>query len=121
MTELIRLHVRPMYHESDLLVELIDDHRSQGFPNIRIILQEALQSVQEKHPDGLDDPSIAQLHDRYFSYWRYEGGCYEIDDDIWSLFVTAPTNNGAVIADIERALLSTGKFIKEEVDFAKYK
>ncbi|MGK4872724.1 hypothetical protein, partial [Salmonella enterica] len=74
-----------------------------------------------RHPENLDDPEVALLQDRYFGYWKYAGGRCEIDDDIWGLFVSAPVDNRAVIADVERALLASGKFVKEEVDLGLYK
>ena len=58
--------------------------------------------------------------DRYFSYWTYARGNYEIDDDIWGLFVTATLDNARVVADVENALLSTEKFVKEDVDFSRF-
>jgi len=115
MTNLIRFRVRPVFHGSDLLVEVLDDHRAADFPNVATILQDTLHSVQVPHPDGLDEPVVALSQDRYFSYWTYARGSYEIDDDIWGLFVTA-----SIVADIETALLSTGKFVKEEVDFSEF-
>ncbi|AOK59521.1 hypothetical protein [Burkholderia ubonensis] len=120
MTNLIRFRVRPVYHGSDLLVEVLEDHRADHFPNVAAILQDALHSVRVPHPDGLDEPRIALFQDRYFSYWTYARGHYEIDDDIWGLFVTASINNLSIVADIARALLLTGKFVKEEVDFGKF-
>ncbi|MET3823623.1 hypothetical protein ACVK00_006558 [Burkholderia sp. PvR073] len=120
MTKLIRFRVRPAYHSSDLLVEILEDHRTVDFPNVAAILQDALHSVPVPHPDGLDDPRIALSQDRYFSYWKYARGYYEIDDDIWGLFVTASINNSSIVADIERTLLLTGKLVKEEVDFGKF-
>jgi hypothetical protein len=121
MTKLIRFRVRPVYHGSDLLVEILEDHRTVDFPNVAAILQGALHSVQVPHPDGLDDPGIALSQDHYFSYWKYARGYYEIDDDIWGLFVTASIDNASIVADVERALLLTGKFVKEEADFGKFK
>ncbi|OJA43947.1 hypothetical protein [Burkholderia ubonensis] len=120
MTNLIRFRVWPVYHGSDLLVEVLEDHRTDHFPNVAAILQDALHSVQVPHPDGLDEPRVALFQDRYFSYWTYARGHYEIEDDIWGLFVTASINNLSIVADIEQALLLTGKFVKEEVDFGKF-
>lgn len=120
MTDLIRFQVRPVYHGSELLVEILEDHRAAGFPNVAAILKSALHPVQVPHPDGLDNPRVAWSQDRYFSYWTYARGDYEIDDDIWGLFVTASVNNSPIVADIERALLLTGKFVKEDVDFGKF-
>lgn len=116
----IRFRVRPVFHGSDLLVEVLDDHRAVDCPNVAAILQDALHSVQVPHPDGLDEPEVAWSQDRYFSYWTYARGSYEIDDDIWALFVTATIDNARIVADIESALLSTGRFVKEAVDFSQF-
>ncbi|WP_174954428.1 hypothetical protein [Burkholderia lata] len=121
MTNLIRFRVRPVFHGSDHLVEVLDDHRAMNFPNVAAVLQDALNSVQVPHPDGLDEPVVALSQDRYFSYWTYARGSYEIDDDIWGLFVTASIDNASIVADIEKALLLTGKFVKEEVDFSEFR
>jgi hypothetical protein len=120
MTNLIRFRVRPVFHGSDLLVEVLEDHRAVGFPDVAVILQDALRSVRVPHPDGLDEPAVALSQDRYFSYWTYARGSYEMDDDIWGLFVTAPIDNVPIVADIESALLATGKFVKDEVDFSEF-
>ncbi|VWC37300.1 hypothetical protein [Burkholderia lata] len=120
MTNLIRFRVRPVFHGSDLLVEVLDDHRVADFPNVAAILQDTLHSVRAPHPDGLDGSMVALSQDRYFSYWTYARGSYEIDDDIWGLFVTASINNASIVADIETALLLTGKFVKEDADFSKF-
>ncbi|OXI96358.1 MULTISPECIES: hypothetical protein [Burkholderia] len=120
MTNLIRFRVRPVFHGSDLLVEVLDDHRTADFPDVAAILQDALHSVQVSHPDGLDEPEVALSQDRYFSYWAYSRGNYEIDDDIWGLFVTATFDNARVVADVESALLSTRKFVKEDVHFSRF-
>lgn len=96
------------------------DHRSEGFPNVGAILQDALQASKVPHPEKLDDPEIACAQERYISFWTYAGGTYEIDDDIWGLFVSANKNNVAVIADVERALSSTGRFVKELVSFQQF-
>lgn len=58
--------------------------------------------------------------DRFISLWEYHNGEYELDDDVWDFFILAPNNNTQVIADIERVLLASGQFMKEEVDFGKY-
>jgi hypothetical protein len=121
MLDQVRFLVRPVYHGDELLIEVLGDHRSQGFPSVAEILREALLAVREPHPDNLDDPRIAMAQDRFFSYWAYPGGHYEIDDDTWGLFVLAKAGNGGVIADLEQALLGSGKFVKENVDFAQFK
>lgn len=121
MDKPIRFYVRPVFHGTDLLVEIVDDHRVDGFPDIAAMLRDGLGAERVAHPEGMDRIDIALLQDRYFSYWTYPGGEYEIDDDIWGLFVTAPADNAAVIADVERVLLSTGRFARMAVDFAKYR
>ncbi len=109
----IRFRVRPVYHGSELLIEVLGDHRAEGFPNVASILRDTLHATKEPHPDKLDDPQVALAQDRYFSFWAYPGGSYEIDDDIWGLFISAKEHNEAVIADVERALLSTGQFVSK--------
>ncbi|WP_423394376.1 hypothetical protein [Burkholderia sp. LMG 21824] len=120
MTNLIRFRIRPVFHGSNLLVEILDDHRAADFPDVAAILRDALHAVRVPHPHGLDEPAVTLSHDQFFSYWTYARGAYEIDEDLWGLFVTATRDNVSIIADIERALLSTGKFVKEDVDFGKF-
>jgi hypothetical protein len=117
----IRFRVRPIYHGREFLVEVMGDHRVDGFPNVAAILQDVLGASKIPHPEKLDDPKVAVMHDRYFSYWIYAGGSYEIDNDTWGMFVWAKENNETVIADIERGLISTGRFAKETVDFEQYR
>jgi hypothetical protein len=73
------------------------------------------------HPDNLDDPQVALAQDRYFCFWAYPGGKYEIDDDICGLFISTKENNEDVTAEVERVLLSTGQFVKEFVDFEQFR
>lgn len=119
MRKFERIRVRPGYHSKDLLIEFCGDHRSEGFPNVSEILRKALCSEQVKHPN-FDEVKIAMSQDRYFSYWAYANGTYEIDDDIWGLFVSTREDNDRVIGDIERSLMQSGLFVKEDVNFADY-
>lgn len=121
MSNPIRFRVRPVFHGSDLLIEIMDDHRAEGFPSVDVVLRDALRATKAPHPDKLDNPSIALSQDRFFSFWTYAGGAYEIDDDWGGLFVTAEKNNRAVIADVERALVATGQFVPEPVDFEQFR
>jgi len=121
MADLIRFRVRPVFHGRDLLIEILDDHRKDGFPNVASILRDALGATQIPHPEKLDDPQLAILHDRYFSYWMYSGGEYEIDDDVWGLVVFARHNNAVVVAEVDQALMSTGRFVKEPADFEEFR
>ena len=74
MSDPIRFRVRPVYHGSKLLVDVMGDHRDVGFPNVATILRDALGASQIPHPDKLDDPQFALMHDRHFSFWTYAGG-----------------------------------------------
>lgn len=121
MSNLIRFRVRPVYHGTDLLVEIMGDHRREAFPNVPSLLRDALQSTREPHPEGLDRPDISMLQDNFITYWSYGGGHYEIDDDFGGLFVTAKENNEAVIAEVARALEETRLFVKEPVDFKQFR
>jgi len=67
-----------------------------------------------------DTARVGLALDEFISLWEYSNGEYELTDDTWAYFVLAPNNNSQVIGDIERALLQSGQFIKEEVDFADY-
>jgi hypothetical protein len=51
--------------------------------------------------------------------WEYENGQYEIDEDIWALFILAPSNNAQIINDIESVLIESGMFEKEVVNHSK--
>jgi hypothetical protein len=119
MADPIRFRVRPGYHSENLLVEFCADNRAADFPDVAELLRQALRSQRKKHP-SFDEANIAMTLDRFIGFWSYPGGTYEIDDDIWGLFVRAEENNRQVIAEVERALLATGQFVKEDVDFADY-
>lgn len=116
-----RFRVRPVYHGSELLIEMLDDHREEGFPDIAGILRDALHAAASPHPNSPVDRQLALAQGCYLGHWIYPGGSYEIDDDIWSLFISAKDNNQNVIADIERALLASGRFLKVPVDFEQFK
>ena len=111
--------VRPGYKTKELLVEFCGDHRSSSYPEIANILQVALNAKPKKHPI-FDTASIGLALDEFISLWEYSNGEYELTDDTWAYFVLVPNNSSQVIGDIERALLRSGQFMKEEVDFADY-
>jgi hypothetical protein len=119
MAEQIRFRVRPGYKSQDLLVQFCDEHRAEGFPDVAGILARALHASPKKHPD-LDVVAIGLATDRFFSYWQCLLGEYEIDNDIWALFISAKKNNAIIIEAVEKALLESGKFAKEDVDFSQY-
>lgn len=56
MSNLIRFRVRPVFHGSDLLVEVLDDHRTADFPDVAAILQDALHSVHTRIRMALMNP-----------------------------------------------------------------
>lgn len=119
LATLERFRVRPGYKSKDLLVEFCGDHRSSSYPNIANLLQNALNAKPKKHP-VFDTVRIALATDVFISLWEYSNGEFELNDDTWAYFALAPNNNAQVIDDIERVLLQSGQFIKEEVDFADY-
>ncbi len=115
-----RFRVRPGYKSKHLLVEFRGDHHSEGFPNVYRLLARALGAVGVPYP-SLGAASTGLTTDEILSCWRYEHGQYLVDDDVWSLFIHASHNNAQIMADIEQALLVSGLFVKEEVDFEAYK
>jgi hypothetical protein len=119
MRELIRFRIRPGYKSETLLVEFCGDHRADDYPEVAEILERALGSERGSHP-VFDEVKIGLSTDQFFSYWIYENGAYEIDDDTWGLFIAAPENNRQIMSDIEKALLENGRFVKESVDFSNY-
>ena len=120
MIEQHRLRVRPVYHGSDLLVEVMGDHRRNDFPDVAHIVSEALHAQRVPHPEELDVSELAFLEDRFISYWTCQRGSYELDDDMWGLFFSANGNNQHLIASIEAALVRSGRFVKECVDFKQF-
>lgn len=119
MADIFHFIVRPEYHGDHLLIEFLEDHRRSGFPDVAGLLEQALRAKKIKHPT-LDEARFAAAMDRYFGYWKCPLGCYEIDDDVWGLFISANENNRSVIAAVARALVDSGRFAKKDVDHAKY-
>ena len=112
-----KFRVRPEYKSKNLLIEFSGDHRSRGFPNVTDILKSKLNSRRAYRLRDLQKNMFN--FNGYTSTWVYKNGIYEIDNDIWSLFVLASKNNETIVHDISSALLSSGYFIKEEVDFSE--
>lgn len=115
-----KFRVRPCYKSKELLIEFWGEHRDIKFPDIEAILAQGLKAKQTEHP-SLETASIAIATDQFISFWQYENGEYELNDDTWALFIHAPVNNAQVIADIKQVLISSGQFFKEEVDFDEYR
>ena len=114
-----KFRVRPGYKSKELLVEFWGEQRSEDFPDIQGILAQGLEAKPAKHPT-LDTTTIAMATDEFITLWKYKNGEYELADDTWAFFIHAPDNNIQVISDIERVLLASGQFIKEEADFSEY-
>lgn len=108
-----KFRVRPEYGGTKLLIEFCGDHRAADYPKVPILLANALKARQERHPVFSAETMTAT--DRYFSYWSYKNGTYEIDDDIWACFISVPDGSPTVISDIEHALTSSGQFVKGDV------
>lgn len=101
---------RVRYGGAHSLIEFCGDHRAENYPNVSRLLADALGAMSQKHPVFSAETMIAT--DRYFSYWSYKNGIYEIDDDIWGCFITVPDGNANVIADLEHALTNGGQFVR---------
>ncbi|MGH1470700.1 MAG: hypothetical protein ACRBCS_05865 [Cellvibrionaceae bacterium] len=114
-----KFQVRPGYKSKKLLVEFWGEHRGESFPDIQGILAQGLEAKPVKHPT-LDTATIAIATDEFITLWKYKHGEYELDDDTWAFFIHAPNNNIQVISDIERVLLASGQFIKEETDYSQF-
>jgi hypothetical protein len=93
-------------------IELCGDHRAEGYPYVSMLLAEALNAVSQPHPVFSAETMIAT--DRYFSYWSYKNGIYEIDDDTWGYFITVQDGGPTVVADLEHALTSSGNFVRKD-------
>lgn len=94
-----------------MLIEFCGDHRSENYPNIAMLLADALGAELQGHPISAET-MIAT--DQYISSWSYKNGVYETDDDIWGYFITVPDGSLKVIADLEHALTNSGHFVKAE-------
>jgi hypothetical protein len=119
MNKIERIRVRPGYGSKKLLVEFCGDHRCAGFPNVGEILRQALHASPVKL-FNFDEAKVAIATDRYVGLWTYSNGSYEIDDDTWGLWIQCRENNHQVIGDIEHALIRSGLFEKDEVNFEDY-
>ena len=104
--------VRPAYGSSHLLIELCGDHRAPDYPDVAQLLAATLGATQHPHPPGAT--TLMMATDAYVSTWSYAGGCYEIDDDVCGYFIMVPDGDPAVIADIERALVAGGRFVRAD-------
>jgi len=119
MNKFERIRVRPGYRSKNLLIEFCGDHRAVGFPNVGEILKRALNASPVKLFNA-DRIKAAIATDCYIGYWTYVNGNYQIDDDTWCLWVECRENNQQVIGDVENALIQSGLFVKDEVNFEDY-
>jgi hypothetical protein len=114
--EIFRL--RAGYKTKEFLIEFCGNHRDKNFPNVARLLKLGLSSKRNRFFKDMQE-NIYNF-DGFISTWEYRNGCYELDNDIWTLFIHAPDNNDIIISDIEKALLDSGEFEKEEVGFNEY-
>jgi len=109
--------VRPAFGTGHLLIELCGDHRAPGYPDVARLLAAALGATPHPHPPGAT--TIMMATDQYVGTWSYARGCYEIDDDVGGYFIMAPDGDPAVIADVERALVAGGGFVRADDPHAR--
>lgn len=109
---------RPGYHTQELLVEFCGDHRVPEYPDVPAILEQALQAQMK--PVSPETSLVGIATDCYSTSWSYPGGEYQVDEDTFGLFIHAPENNRTIMADLEKVLVESGLFLKEEVDFSNY-
>lgn len=104
-----KFRIRPERGGTNLLIEFCGDHRSENYPDITMLLVDALGAEVQGHPISVET-MIATDH--YISSWSYKNGIYETDDDIWGYFITVPDGSLKVIANLEHALTNSGHFVK---------
>lgn len=104
--------VRNGYGTDLPLIEICGDHRAIGFPRVSEILSSSLGSQYNKHPI-FDVVKIGLSTDEFISFWVYSGGEYEINDDIFGLFIHPVSNHIQVVNDIEEALIGSGNFARK--------
>jgi len=114
-----KFKVRPGYDSGDLLIEFCGDHRSQDYPNIYKLLTTILCAKIIEHPQ-LNTLDIALTADDYIYCYEYANGRFELVDDVWGCCIHSLENNYQVITDIEKALIKSTLFLKEDVDFSRY-
>ena len=105
-----QFRIRPAHGGTNLLIELCGDHRAPGYPKVAALLAAALGATWQAHP--VFSAASMMATDRYFSCWTYDGGTYEIDDDVQACCITAADGNAGVIADLEQALTASGLFVR---------
>jgi hypothetical protein len=104
--------IRPAYGGPRLLIEFCGDHRAPGFPDVARILAAALGATRAA--PSAQSVQAMMASDRYVGAWSYAGGRYEIVDDIWACFILVPDGRDGVVADIERALVRSGRFVRAD-------
>ncbi|MCP4138513.1 MAG: hypothetical protein GY754_46575 [bacterium] len=119
-----RFIVRPGYGSDELLIEFIGYDDSYDYPSIWSIIGSALNSkiINVEALDDIDrDREIIWPEESQVQTFSYINGEYSFVIDYGSVTIFAENNNSVIIKDIENALLQSGRFIKEDVDFSKYK
>ena len=93
-------------------IEFCGDHRAPGFPDFARLLATGLGATSA--PTSASAAQAMMASDRYVGAWSYAGGCYEIDDDVWACVIHARDGGDRVVADIERALVRSGRFVRDD-------
>ena len=106
--------LRPAFHSDELLIEFGGDTHSPGYPDIQAVLAQHLQAQPRHDLTEISFDSCAYV-------WEYANGSYLIDKDNWAIFILASQNNAQIMADLERALLASGLFTQQTVDFNDYR
>ncbi len=95
-----------------LRIDFCGDHRAPGFPDLARLLAAGLGATCA--PTSAPAAQAMMASDRYVGAWSYAGGCYEIDDDVWACVIHAPDGSNRVVADIERVLVRSGRFVRDD-------
>ena len=102
------------------MIEFTGDHRKKGYPDITKILRKQYgASMVREHAESMINFALATDH--FISKMRCEKGEFIVDDDWCGLFIHAEGENQPIVGEIEEVLLKSKLFVKEKVDFKKYK
>ncbi len=104
---------RPGYKSKNLLIEFL---RGSGSDEMVIALKNALKKLNCKTISKED----CWMNDEFIYNMNSQFGEFEISSDSYGeVFIIAETNQIAIL-EIEKALIESGEFEKEEADFSKY-
>ena len=104
--------IRPGYESDHDLIEFSGDHRSDNFPSVFSILENALKPSRITLEDFVIDDYVWEF--------EFESGIFELNDDWGGLFIIPKTNHKNVIDQLSKALVSSGYFKEIKVDTSQY-